>query len=155
MCHIRGSFGQRKRLKHCFTDVLGDHGHLCLWRSQSVQRTTRVALSSFDPTGGWVMERTPNHRHRFSRGVLLKIRHVPAKLSAPCARYLRELPPRPRSSAELFPLRLTNSAVKSRSSRAAQTPPVRPGPRDLAISERTLARSVAFARDNVLSYSLK
>src|SRR6476659_5168817 len=155
VCHIRRSFGQRKRRKHCFTDVLGNHGHLRVWRYQSAQRTTRVALSSFDPTGGWVMERTPNHRHRFPRGVLLKIRHVPAKLSAPCARYLLELPPRPRSSAELFPLRLTNSAVKSRSSRAARTAPVRPGPRDLAISARTLVGSLAFARDNVLSYSFK
>src|SRR5205807_476090 len=155
MCHIRRSFSQRKRRKHCFTDVLGNHGHLRVWRSQSAQRTTRVALSSFDPTGGWVMERTANHRHRFPRRVLPKIRHVPAKLSAPCARHLRQLPPRPRSSAELFPLRLTNSAVKSRSSRAAQTPPVRPRTEDLAISARTLVRSLAFARDNVLSYSFK
>ncbi len=155
VCHIRRSFGQRKRRKHRITDGLGNHGYLRVWRSQSAQRTTRVALSSFDPTGRWVVERTPNHGYRFSRRLLLKIRHVPAKLSPPCARYLRELPPRPRSSAELFPLRLTNSAVKSRSSRAAQTPPVRPGPRDLAISERTLVSSLAFARDKVLSYSLK
>src|SRR5437588_4641040 len=151
MCHLRRSFGQRKRRKHCFTDVLGNHGHLRVWRSQSAQRTTRVALFAFDPTGGWVMERTSNHRHRFPRRVLLKIRHVSAKFPAPRARYLRELPPRCRPSAELFPLRLTNSVVKSRSSRAAQTPPVQPGPRDLAISERTRVRSLAFARDAVLS----
>ena len=49
--HIRTSFGQRQRRKHCFTDVLGNHGHLRVWRSRSAQRTTRVALSSFDPTG--------------------------------------------------------------------------------------------------------
>ena len=87
VCHIRRSFGQRKGRKHCFTDVLGNHGHLRVWRSQSGQHTTRVALSSFDPTGGWVVERTANHRHRFSQGVLLKIRHIRQNF-----RSLRSLP---------------------------------------------------------------
>src|SRR5882762_9224664 len=109
VCHIRRSFGQRKRRKHCFTDVLGNHGHLRVWRSQSAQCTTRVALSSFDPTGGWVMERTANHRHRFPRRVLLKIRHVPAKFPAARIRHLRELPARPGPSAEFFPLRLSSA----------------------------------------------
>src|SRR5205814_7609523 len=97
------------------TDGLGNDGHLRVWRSQSAQPTTRSALFSFDPTGGWVVERTANHRHRFPRGVLLKIRHVPAKLSAPRARYLRQLSPRIRSSAELFPLQLTGVSSRAHS----------------------------------------
>ena len=70
--HIRKSFGQRKRRKHRFTNGLGNHGHLRVWRSRSAQRATRVALSSFDPTGGWVVGRTANHRHRFPGVFYLK-----------------------------------------------------------------------------------
>src|SRR6266567_2835493 len=102
VCHLRRSFGQRKRRKYRFTDVLGNHGHLRVWRSQSVDRAARLALSSFDPAGRRVVERTANHRYRFPRRVLLKIRHVPAKFPAPRARHLRELSQRPRASAELL-----------------------------------------------------
>src|SRR5204863_7038862 len=83
-----------------------NHGHLRVWRSESVERAVRVALSSFDPTGGWVVARTANHGHWVPRRILLKIRHVPAKFPPSRARYLRELPPRPGSPTELFPLYL-------------------------------------------------
>src|SRR6476619_4926209 len=143
VCYIRKSFSQRKRRKHCFTDVLGNHGHLRVWRSQSLQRTTRSALPSFDPTGGWVVERTANHGYWFPRRVLPKIRHVPAKFPAPRARHLRELPSRCRPSAEFFPLRLTNCAIEIAviPSRADTASPARTeGPRDLREDIRRVHR---------------